>query len=149
MKENISCAMNALTRRLARAKACLCYKANSQPCNFILPLILFLSFLLWTSTPEGLLKSKFEFWMQRQPLAIETENQEEIKEVTEKALVGEREPWLVETTELRLWIGRKRPIWMLTSLCICRIDFIGIAKCTSRAVSEYALLYDNCCLVML
>ena len=118
MKENISCAMNALTRRLARAKACLCYKANSQPCNFILPLILFLSFLLWTSTPEGMLKSKFEFWMQRQPLAIETENQEEIKEVTEKALVGEREPWLAETTELRLWIGRKRPIW----ICILHLS---------------------------
>ena len=107
--------MNALTRRLARAKACLCYRANSQPCNFILPLILFLSFLLWTSTPEGMLKSKLEFWMQRQPLAIETENQEEIKEVREEGLVGEKEErWLAETTEFRLWIGRTRPIRMLS-----------------------------------
>ena len=101
--------MNALTRRLVRAKACLCYRANSQPCNFIFPLILFLSFILWTSTPEGILKSKFEFWMQRQPLAIDTETQEEIKKVREEALVGRKEePWLAETTEFRLWIGRKR-----------------------------------------
>ena len=87
--------MNALTRRLARAKACLCYKANFLSCNFILPLILFLSFILWTSTPEGMLKSKLELWMQGQPPPMGLEDEE---------------PWLVDTIEARLWIGRK---WLI------------------------------------
>ena len=106
VKESIPRAMNVITRKLARAKACLCYKTNFLPCNFILPLLLFLTFILWTNTPEGMLKSKLESWMQPQPLAMETENEKESEELGEE----EEEAWLVETTQVRLWIGRKRLI---------------------------------------
>ena len=93
-----------------RAKACLCYKTNFPACNFILPLILFLSFVLWTSTPEGMLKSRLEFWMQGQPPAKETKN----PNGSENPKGSEAEPWLVNTTQARLWIGRKRLIgWEL------------------------------------
>ena len=44
--------------------------------------------------------------MQPQPLAMETENEKESEEVGEE----EEEAWLVETTQVRLWIGRKRLI---------------------------------------
>ena len=99
VRENIPRAMNVLTRRLARAKACLCYRTNSPSCNFILPLFLFLSFILLKSTPEGMLKSKLELWMQRPPPpAMETKKG------------SEEEAWLVKSTQARLWIGRKRLI---------------------------------------
>ena len=91
-----ACAMNVLTRRLARVRTCLCYKINSPPYNFIFAIIIFLSFILWTSTPEGMVKSKLEFWMKVNG--------------SEKGVVGEEETWLMETTQVRLWIGRKRLI---------------------------------------
>ena len=99
--------MTVLTRRLMRAKTCLCYKTNFPACNFILPLILFLSFVLWTSTPEGMLKSRLEFWMQSP--AKERKNLKGSEEA-----MGEEEPWLTNATQARLWIGRKRLIgWEL------------------------------------
>ena len=45
--------------------------------------------------------------MQPQPLAMETENEKESEEVEEDE---EEEAWLVDTTQVRLWIGRKRLI---------------------------------------
>ena len=50
-----------------------------------------------------MLKSRLEFWMQSP--AKERKNLKGSEEA-----MGEEEPWLVNTTQARLWIGRKRLI---------------------------------------
>ena len=105
--------MNVLTRKLARVKACLCCKKSSPPYKLILNLMLTisLSFILWKSTPEGLVKSKLELWMQGRCPAMVREKE---------AFVGEEETWLMgNTTPVRLWIGRRRLIGCELVLALC------------------------------
>ena len=90
--------MNFVTRRLVtRAKAC----------KIIVPPVILLGLIFW-ATSEGALTS----WMQRQPLATGPKKEErfEARVGEETAVLVDEEPWLVDTTQVRLWIGRKRLI---------------------------------------
>ena len=104
--------MNVLTRMLSRVKACLCYKINyPRSYNLLLALIIFLSLILWTSTPEGMVKGKLESWIQqksamergkvKEPLeakSLEAKSLETESLETEylEALMAEEESWLME-----------------------------------------------------
>ena len=95
--------MNFVTRRVAtRAKAC----------KIIVPSVILLGLIFWATTPEGALKTKLTSWMQRQPLATGPKKEErfEARVGEETAMLVDEEPWLVDTTQVRLWIGRKRLI---------------------------------------
>ena len=95
--------MNFVTRRLVtRAKAC----------KIIVPPVILLGLIFWATTPEGALKTKLTSWMQRQPLATGPKKEErfEARVGEETAVLVDEEPWLVDTTQVRLWIGRKRLI---------------------------------------
>ena len=127
---------------MARMKVCLCYKINyPQFYNLLFTLIIALSLVIWTSTPEeGMVKGKLESWIQKksalergkvkEPLqaksletksleakslkakSLETESlaTESLEAEYLEALMAEEEPWLMETTQVRLWIGRRRLI---------------------------------------
>ena len=99
--------MNVLTRRLARTKACLCCKPSFPRCSIILPLTILLGLVFWINSPGGeMLKRRLGSFIQRQIPAVnlDKEDWESLEETTREP------PWLVETTQARLWIGKGRLI---------------------------------------
>ena len=90
-----------ITRRLLR----------SGGCKYFLLFLPLLVFLFWTMGPNIRERDNEEMWIPTQSLATnnqegkETEGgQEEMEEFDEE------ESWLVDSTQVRLWIGRGRLI---------------------------------------
>ena len=107
VKVNFVRTMNVLTRRLARTKACLCYKPSFPRCSIILPLTILLGLIFWINSPGGeMLIRRLGSLIQRQipKVNLDKEDGVSLEETTREP------PWLVETTEARLWIGKGRLI---------------------------------------
>ena len=109
------------TRRLVQARGSLCFRPNVSTCTIFLLLLLLLSFLFWTTDPDGRIEGNLKLWIQTPPPATKTEDGEKERWLTDVTLVEEpwlankdkdkdKEPWLADKTQVRLWIGRK---WLI------------------------------------
>ena len=107
------------TRRLVQSRGSLCFRPNVPMCTIFLLLLLLLSFLFWTTDPDGRKEGNLKLWIQTPPPATKTEDGEKERWLTDVTLVEEpwlankdkdKEPWLADKTQVRLWIGRK---WLI------------------------------------
>ena len=107
------------TRRLVQARGSLCFRPNVPMCTIFLSLLLLLSFLFWTTDPDGRKEGNLKLWIETPAPATKTEDGEKERWLTDVTLVEEpwlankdkdKEPWLADKTQVRLWIGRK---WLI------------------------------------
>ena len=112
------------TRRLVQARGSLCFRPNVSTCTIFLLLLLLLSFLFWTTDPDGRIEGNLKLWIQTPPPATKTEDGEFVEKehwlndvtldkepwLANKDKDKDKEPWLADKTQVRLWIGRK---WLI------------------------------------
>ena len=88
-------------------------------CTIFLSLLLLLSFLFWTTDPDGRIEGNLKLWIETPAPSTKTEDGEKERWLTDVTLVEEpwlankdkdKEPWLADKTQVRLWIGRK---WLI------------------------------------
>ena len=135
------------TRRLVQSRGSLCFRPNVPMCTIFLLLLLLLSFLFWTTDPDGRKEGNLKLWIQTPPPATKTEDGEFVEKerwLTDVTLVEEpwlankdkdKEPWLADKTQVRLWIGRK---WLIGLKTI----FLGSSEhniCGSLSLSLFKM----------